>query len=120
MFGALANEGPACRAPLGWSLHSQSRRHLVLDRAGDALAPAQEAVAILQEEAKTNPHYQADWASALHTLSRVRSGLNQTREDLALAREAVAIWRPLVKSQPLHRAGLATEQILLDLANLPG
>jgi hypothetical protein len=101
---------------LGWSLHSLSRRHLALDRAGDALAPAQEAVAIFQEEAKTNPLHQADWASALHTLSRVRSGLNQTREALALAREAVAIWRPLVKTQPLHRARLATEQIFRDLA----
>lgn len=75
MFRALADEGPAFRAPLAWSLHSLARRHLALDRPGDGLAPAQEAVAILREEAQSNPLYQRQWASAVHTLSRVRSGL---------------------------------------------
>src|SRR6185437_15839014 len=72
-----------------------------LERPRQALARAQEAIAIYRRLAETEPDaHLAGLAAALHNFATGLSGCNRIGESLAPAEEAVQIRRRLAQSQP--------------------
>ncbi|WP_327009725.1 tetratricopeptide repeat protein [Dactylosporangium sp. NBC_01737] len=84
-------------------LHTtHSRRLFNAGRRDEALTPAEEAVAIHRQLAKTNPAaYLPDLAMSLSNLGGHLSGLGRHDEALAPAAEAEAMYRRLAESNPV-------------------
>ena len=71
-----------------------------LGRPEDALAAAEEAVAIRRRLVKANRTHTAQPAMSLTNLGMLLSGLGRPQDALAAAEEAVAIYRRLAHTNP--------------------
>jgi tetratricopeptide (TPR) repeat protein len=86
------------------------------ERAGEAEAPAQEAIALCREVSQVAPELRPTWARALRILAIARRGLGRPDEALDAARRATNIARDLARRDPTHQDELALSLAQVALA----
>ncbi|KOX12930.1 hypothetical protein ADK67_46215 [Saccharothrix sp. NRRL B-16348] len=109
LYGELAEEDPAeHRSALADALADLSLRHVAVQRPEDALAAAEEAVALCRVVAAEDRDCAPQLAGALDRLSRRYAALGRRDEALAAIDEATDLYRGLAEAHPkLFRVDLA-------------
>jgi tetratricopeptide (TPR) repeat protein len=77
------------------------------ERFDEALAPAEEAVALFRKLSQTSPEFLSDLAGSLTNIAGIFANLDRDEEALVAAREAVDIQRELARGDPREYSHLA-------------